>query len=141
MKRIICKFFLYILFLWLVWLVGWLLVRGWYNERFANSYEPILNGSAGPAIITAVVCLVIETLLSSLAVNPALVLLIMFVLRIALMLGLSAVAFVIVVSGENTGKYDMISFVLTGFCFYGALLSAYVIGNVVVEKLTEKQNI
>ena len=140
MKRFASTLLLYIAGIAVIWLMGWLLVSGWYIDSYEKSFMPILNYAALPALISALICILTETVLWRLSVIPALILVMMFALRFMITLVLSAIFYIAVISGPDTSKIDKIGYVLMVFLFYGSNLIVHVISNVIDNRLEEKLN-
>ncbi len=134
MKKIGLTILVYFAFIAVVWLAGWLLVANWYSSKFDNPYLPILNFSALPALLTAIICTLIESLLLQLRLGGV-VLLADFVFRIMSMILLSAFFYFYKFGTSEADKYFKVAYVLTAFVYYNALLIAHVVGTLLYYKI------
>lgn len=135
MKCFIVTLLLHVLAILLVWLTGWLIVSPWYESEFGKDLVPIISYAVLPALISMFACAVIESILWRVSVTPVIIIMILFVLRVMLMLVLSAVVYIIKLKGEGVIKVEKITFFLAFFFYYGAILFAHIASNLLYNRI------
>ena len=135
MKRIAATILVYAVLIAVVWILGWLIVSKWYSTKFGTQFIPILNYSAIPALISAIICILTENILWKFSVNPPLIIMYTFVIRLVIMFSLSGVFYMLAIVGPESIKADKIAYVLTVFFNYQALLLAHIISNMLHNRL------
>ena len=139
MKRIASQLLVYASLIFVIWLLGWLLIAGWYQAKFDTSFLPILNYAALPALLVAIICVLAESLMWRLSVNSPVIIMYTFAIRIVFMFIFAGLFFALKITGPESTKVDKVAYVLIVFFNYLAILTAHVISNMFNNRLNDNK--